>query len=267
MTGRLEGKIAIVTGCGSIGPGWGNGKAISVLFARQGAKVFGIDRNPVAAQETRAIIHAEGGICEVHTADVARAAEVEAMAKACLDAFGRIDVLVNNVGIVSIGGPVELDEAEWDRVHDINLKSAFLTCKHVLPVMQRQGSGAIVNIGSIAGHRWTGVPYLTYYSTKGALIAFTRAVAMQYAAQGIRANLVSPGLMNTPMVHAGLTAAYGKEGDHEELVRVRDAQCPMGRMGDAWDVAEACAFLASDAARYITAHDLVVDGGITAKYA
>jgi NAD(P)-dependent dehydrogenase (short-subunit alcohol dehydrogenase family) len=267
MTGRLEDRVAIVTGCGSIGPGWGNGKAISVLFAREGARVLGVDRNPVAAQETRAIIHSEGGICEVHAADVSKAAEVEALVRHCLELFGRVDVLVNNVGIVSLGGPVELDEAEWDRVHAVNLKSAFLTCKHVLPVMQRQGRGAIVNIGSIAAHRWTGVPYITYYSTKGALVAFTRAVALQYAAQGIRANLVSPGLMNTPMVHAGLTAAYGKEGDHAELVRVRDAQCPMGRMGDAWDVAEACLYLASDAARYVTAHDLVVDGGITAKYA
>jgi NAD(P)-dependent dehydrogenase (short-subunit alcohol dehydrogenase family) len=267
MTGRLRDRVAIVTGCGSIGPGWGNGKAISVLFARQGARVFGVDRNLVAAQETRAIIHAEGGVCEVGVADVSQAAAVEAMVRRCLELFGGVDVLVNNVGIVSLGGPVELDEAEWDRVHAVNLKSAFLTCKHVLPAMVRQGGGAIVNIGSIAAHRWTGVSYITYYSTKGALVAFTRAIALEYAAKGIRANLVSPGLMDTPMVHAGLTAAYGTEGDHAELVRVRAAQCPMGRMGDAWDVAEACLFLASDAARYVTAHDLVVDGGITAKYA
>jgi NAD(P)-dependent dehydrogenase (short-subunit alcohol dehydrogenase family) len=267
MSGRLAGKVALVTGCGSIGPGWGNGKAISVLFAREGASVFGLDRDAAAAEETRGLIAAEGGVCEVTVCDVAKGAEVTTAVERCLAAFGRIDVLVNNVGIVSLGGPVELAEAEWDRVHDINLKSAFLTCKQVLPVMERQGRGAIVNIGSIAGLRWTGVPYLTYYTTKGALIAFTRAVALQYAAKGIRANLVSPGLMDTPMVHAGLTAAYGREGDHAELARARNAQCPMGHMGDAWDVAEACLFLASDAARYVTAHDLVVDGGITAKFA
>lgn len=267
MTGRLQDRVAIVTGCGSIGPGWGNGKAISVLFAREGAKVLGVDRNPVAAQETRAIIHSEGGTCEALAADVSKADDVAALVRHGLDLLGRIDILVNNVGIVSLGGPVELDEAEWDRVHAVNLKSAFLTCKQVLPIMERQGKGAIINIGSIAAHRWTGVPYITYYSTKGALVAFTRAIALQYAKKGIRANLVSPGLMDTPMVHAGLTAAYGSEGDHEQLVRAREAQCPTGRMGDAWDVAEACLFLASDAARYITAHDLVVDGGITAKYA
>ena len=265
--GRLADRVALVTGCGSIGPGWGNGKAISVLFAREGARVFGLDRSAEAAEETRSLIQAEGGTCEVATCDVAHSAEVAAAVTRCLSTFGRIDVLVNNVGIVSLGGPVELDEAEWDRVHDVNLKSAFLTCKQVLPVMERQGRGAIVNIGSIAGLRWTGVPYLSYYTSKGALIAFTRAVALQYAAKGIRANLVSPGLMDTPMVYAGLTGAYGREGDHEVLVQARNAQCPMGRMGDAWDVAEACLFLASDAARYVTAHDLVVDGGITAKFA
>lgn len=267
MSGRLAGKVALVTGCGSVGPGWGNGKAISVLFAREGASVFGLDRSLDAAEETAGLIAAEGGVGTVMVADVSQSADVARAVAACVDRFGRIDVLVNNVGIVALGGPVELDEAEWDRVCAVNLKSAFLTCKHVLPVMERQGGGAIVTIGSIAGLRWTGVPYASYYATKGALIAFSRGVAMQYAAKKIRANLVSPGLMDTPMVHAGLTSVYGKEGDHEAMVRARSAQCPMGHMGDAWDVAQACLFLASDEAKYITAHDLVVDGGITARFA
>jgi NAD(P)-dependent dehydrogenase (short-subunit alcohol dehydrogenase family) len=198
---------------------------------------------------------------------VAVAADVERAVAGCLARFGRIDILINNVGIVVLGGPVELAEADWDRVAAVNLKSAFLTCKHVLPVMERQGTGAIVTIGSIAGSRWTGVPYASYSTTKGALVSFTRGVALQYAAKGIRANVVSPGLMDTPMVHAGLTGAYGTEGDHEAMVRRRAAQCPMGFMGDAWDVARACLFLASDEARYVTAHELVVDGGITAKFA
>jgi NAD(P)-dependent dehydrogenase (short-subunit alcohol dehydrogenase family) len=189
------------------------------------------------------------------------------MVSACMDTFGRIDVLVNNVGIAKVGGPVELDEAEWDRVMDINLKSVFLTCKHVLPIMEDQGGGAIVNISSIAAIRWTGVPYATYYASKAGVLSLTRAVALQYAKNGIRANSVLPGLMNTPMVHAGLTGAYGKEGDHEHLIKVRDAQCPMGHMGDAWDVAYATLFLASEEAKYVTAAELVVDGGITAKYA
>jgi NAD(P)-dependent dehydrogenase (short-subunit alcohol dehydrogenase family) len=175
-------------------------------------------------------------------------------------------VLQNNVGIVALGGPVELDEKEWDRVHEVNLKSFFLTCKYVLPHMERQGRGAIVNISSIAAIRWTGVPYISYYTSKAAINQFTVAVAMEYAAKGIRCNAVLPGLMNTPMVHASLPGHYAK-GDAERMVAIRDAQCPTGKMGDAWDVAHASLFLASDEARYITGHALVVDGGITLKFA
>ena len=149
MTKRLAGKAAIVTGAGSIGPGWGNGKAIAVLFAREGARVVAVDRNRAAAEDTRALIDAEGGACRVVEADVARAADVARMAEDCLSAYGRIDVLVNNVGIVSLGGAASVSEAEWDRVMAVNLKSMFLACKAVLPVMERQGAGAIVNIASM----------------------------------------------------------------------------------------------------------------------
>ena len=267
MAGRLQDKVALITGAGSIGPGWGNGKATAVVFAREGAKVFGVDLNPEAALETRALIEQEGGVCITHAADVARAADVERMVSACLDAFGRIDVLVNNVGIARTGGIVTTEEADWDQVSDVNLKSVFLTCKHVVPVMERQGKGAVVNIASVAAHRWTGINYASYYATKGAVVALSRAIALELATKGIRCNSVSPGLMNTPMVHHGLTAAYGAAGDVENLIRVRDAQCPMGRMGTGWDTAYACLYLASDEAAYVTAHDLVVDGGITAKFA
>ena len=264
---RLKGKVAFITGSGSIGPGWGNGKAVSVLFAREGAKVFGLDRNFEAADETTKIIRDEGGSATSFAADVSQSANVKNAVEACLDMHGRIDVLVNNVGIVSLGGAVETEEAEWDRVHAINLKSAYLTCKGILPGMERQGNGSIINISSIAAHRHIGVAYASYYSTKGALISFTRGVAIDYAAKGIRANTVSPGLMNTPMVHEGLTSAYGDQGDVGNLIKTRDAQCPMGHMGTAWDVAYACLFLASDEAGYITAIDLPVDGGITARIA
>jgi NAD(P)-dependent dehydrogenase (short-subunit alcohol dehydrogenase family) len=264
MGKRLEKKVAIVTGAGSIGPGWGNGKATAVLFAREGARVLAVDRNPQAAEETRALIAAEGGVCEAFTADVARAADVQALARRCQEAFGRIDILHNNVGILALGGPVELAEADWDRLTAVNLKSMFLTCKYVLPVMEAQGAGAIVNIGSVAGIRYLGVPYIAYNTTKGAILAFTRSVALQYAAKGIRANTVLPGLMDTPMVDAGLPAAYAK-GDVEKMKAIRHAQCPMGRMGDAWDVAHAALFLASDEARYVTGAELVVDGGLTCK--
>jgi NAD(P)-dependent dehydrogenase (short-subunit alcohol dehydrogenase family) len=266
MAQRLHGKVALVTGAGSIGPGWGNGKAAAVLFAREGAKVLAADLNPKAAEETRAIITSEGGVATAFTCDVSRSDQVEAMVKTCLETFGRVDVLHNNVGIMAIGGPVELDEADWDRVAAVNIKSMFLTCKHVLPVMERQGGGAIVNIASIAGIRYLGVPYIAYNTTKGAVIPFTKSVALQYARQNIRCNCILPGLMDTPMVEHSLAGAYA-QGDIARMKAIRDAQCPMGRMGDAWDVAHAALFLASDEAKYITGAELVVDGGLTCKVA
>jgi len=266
MAGRLDGKVAMVVGAGSSGPGWGNGKAAAVLFAREGARLFCVDINLAAAEETAGLIRAEGGEAVAWQADVSKAAEVEAMAARCLETYGRIDVLDNNVGILELGGPVELSEAGWDRVFDVNVKSMFLTCKHVLPAMQRQGGGAIVNIASIAAIRDIGVPYVAYNASKGAVLSFTRAVALQYARQGIRANAILPGLMNTPMIVEPLKGAYAG-GDVDEMIRIRDAQCPTGKMGDAWDVAHAALFLASDEAKYITATELVVDGGITAKFA
>ena len=265
MPGRLEGKVAIVTGAGSIGPGWGNGKATSVLFAREGAKVACFDINAEAAEETRSIIAGEGGEAIALTCDVASKAQVDAAVAATVERFGRVDVLHHNVGIAVVGGPVEIDEAEWDRVTDINLKSAYLTTRAVLPIMESSGGGAIVFTSSIAGIRYTGVDYITYSTTKGALIPFSRSIGLQYARRGIRSNCVLPGLMNTPMIYSGLPDAYA-QGDQEEMVRIRSEQCPMGRMGDGWDVARAVLFLASDEAQYITATELVVDGGITAKF-
>ena len=262
MAGRLQDRVALITGAGSIGPGWGNGKATAVLFAREGARV---DLNLEAVEETRRIIRDEGGVCAIHRADVAQADSVQAMVDACMAALGRIDVLVNNVGIARTGSIVTTEEADWDLVADVNLKSVYLVCRRVVPIMARQGKGAIVNIASVAAHRWTGISYASYYATKGAIVSLSRSIALEYAAKGVRCNSVSPGLMNTPMVHHALTAAYGGEGDIDNLVRVRDAQCPMGHMGEAWDTAHACLFLASDEAKYVTAHDLVVDGGLTAK--
>lgn len=264
MGNRLNDRVAIVVGAGSSGPGWGNGKAAAVLFAREGAKVLCVDRNQSAAEETAAIITAEGLEAVAFQADVTQSDQVEALVSQCQTLWGRIDVLQNNVGILDSAGPVELEEAEWDRVISVNLKPMFLTCKYVLPVMERQGKGAIVNVGSIAGLRWLGVPYITYSTTKGAIPPFTRSIALQYAAKGIRANSVLPGLMNTPMIREPLKDAYA-DGDVDKMIEIRDSQCPMGHMGDAWDVAMASLFLASDEARYITGTELIVDGGITAK--
>lgn len=265
MADRLKDKVAVVSGAGSSGPGWGNGKAAAVLFAREGAKVCCVDVSAEAAAETAEIIAGEGGEAMAYQADVTRSAEVEGMVEACVGRYGRIDILENNVGILELGGPVELSEESWDRIVTVNIKSMFLTCKHVLPVMQRQGGGVIVNIASIAGIRDTGVPYISYSTSKGAVIPFTRSIALQYAKQGIRANAILPGLMNTPMIVEPLKDAYA-QGDVEEMIRKRDAQCPTGRMGDAWDVAYAALFLACDESKYITGTQLVVDGGITAKF-
>lgn len=273
MPNRLQDRVAIVTGAGSSGPGWGNGKAAAVLFAREGAKVLCSDVNEAAARETADIIRQEGGAAEVFACDVSKSDQVAAMVQRARDSFGgRIDILHNNVGIAVTGGPVELSEAEWDRVSAVNIKSMFLTCKFVLPVMLAQAPnahglrGAIVNIASIAAIRWTGVSYLSYSTTKGAALPFTRSVALEYAKHGIRANVILPGLMNTPMVRgASIQNSYG--GSEDEMIRRRDAQCPMGKMGDAWDVAYAALYLASDEAKYVTGAELVVDGGITCKTA
>jgi NAD(P)-dependent dehydrogenase (short-subunit alcohol dehydrogenase family) len=262
MGDRLKNRVAIVTGAGSVGAGWGNGKATAVLFARQGAKVFCVDISLAAAEETRKTIRGEGGTAAAWQTDVSDSKAVRAMVNACIERYGRIDILHNNVGILSVGGPVEQSEEEWDRVHAVNLKGDFLTCKYVLPVMEKQGQGAIVNISSISSIRWLGVPYISYSTSKAAINQFTRIVALQYAGKGIRCNSILPGLMRTPMVEKSLAETYAS-GDVEEMFRIRDAQCPMGRMGDAWDVAYAALFLASDESRYITGVELIVDGGLT----
>ncbi len=262
MPDRLKDKVAIVTGAGSIGPGWGNGKATAVLFAREGAKVFAVDRNLPAAVEARDIIEGEGGDCIAFEADVARSADVEAMVAACLDAYGRIDILHNNVGIGSLGGPVELSEEEWDRVHAVNVKSIFLTAKSVLPVMERQGNGSIINISSVGGIRWIGIPYIAYASSKAAVLQVTQSVAVQFAGKGIRCNAILPGLINTPMVRASLMEHYG---DIDKLNAERDRMSPTGKMGEAWDVAYAALYLASDESKYVNGIQLIVDGGLTAR--
>ena len=262
MGNRLEGKVAIVTGAGSIGPGIGNGKASAIVYAREGARVMLVDRNLKAAEETKRLIDEEGGDCITFQADVTKSSDCKAMVDRCIQTFGRVDILHNNVGIMEPGGPVEASEESWDRVINVNLKSVFLTCKYVLPHMEKQNYGSIVNISSIAGII-APYPSVSYTASKAGIIAFTRDIAIQYAKKGIRANSILPGLLNTPMVVASLAQSYG--GDAAEMMKSRDAKCPTGKQGEAWDVAYAALFLASDEARYITATTLVVDGGITAS--
>ena len=264
MNERLRNKVALVTGAGAVGPGWGNGKATAVLFAREGAKIFGVDINLSAVEETRSIIQQEGGACTVMKVDVSNPDEVKPMVNQCLKTYGRIDILHNNVGIVVLGGPVETSEETWDRVMAINLKSMFLTCKYTLPHMERQGGGVIINIASVAAIRYTNIPYITYYASKAGILGLTQGIALQYADKNIRANSILPGLMDTPLIREPLKDFYA-DGDIQKMIEIRDKKCPTGKMGDAWDVAHAALFLASDEAKYITGAQIVVDGGLTCR--
>jgi NAD(P)-dependent dehydrogenase (short-subunit alcohol dehydrogenase family) len=260
----LAGKVAFVSGVGSVGEGWGNGKATAVVLARQGAAIYGTDANGEAAEITRRLIAEEDGAAHVRAADMTDAAAVEAAVKDCVARFGRIDILVNNVGGSAPGDVVTMDEAVWDAQLDLNLKTAFLACKHVVPVMEAQGGGAIVNLSSIAGTRiLPGRTHVAYTTAKLGIIGFSRSIAVTYAAKRIRCNTVIPGLMHTPLVEHRL-AAQVAGGDAAALVASRHAQVPTGRMGDAFDVAHAVLFLASDEARFITGAELAVDGGHSA---
>jgi NAD(P)-dependent dehydrogenase (short-subunit alcohol dehydrogenase family) len=263
---RLEDKVAIVVGAGQTpGDTMGNGRATAVLFAREGARVLLVDRSEDAARQTAAQIESEGGggRCEVFTADVTNESECSALSAACVETFGRIDILHNNVGIgTGDGNAAQLTEEAWDRIMDVNLKSAFLTCKYVLPVMRDQQSGVITNISSVAAICSTNI--LAYKTSKAGLNALTHQVAMANAKHGIRANAIMPGLMHTPMAIEGISKAVGIS--KSDLISVRDAAVPLGqKMGTAWDVAYAALFLASDEAKFITGVMLPVDGGQSAK--
>lgn len=264
MSLRFQDKVAIVTGAGCVGAGWGNGRAIAVRLAEEGARVVALDRDPARLAETVALAGAAGASIEPRACDVTDGEAIAAMVAACVAAHGRIDVLVNNVGGSAPGGPVEMSEDVWDTQVDVNLKSVFLGCKHVLPVMISQGGGAIVNIASTSGLRWTGSAQVAYAATKAGVIHLSRVVAVQHAAQGVRVNTVVPGQLHTPMVEARL-AGQRAGGDVQALLAQRQKRIPLGFMGDGRDTAAAVLFLASDDARFITGTEVVVDGGMTAR--
>ncbi|MVW70328.1 SDR family NAD(P)-dependent oxidoreductase [Bordetella sp. 15P40C-2] len=258
MMQRLASKVAIVMGAGSREDGWSNGKAAAALYAREGALVYAVDVDLVAAERTRDIILDEGGVCAALRADITVSSDIKAVVDTVLRDHGRIDVLHNNVGITAMGDVVEASEESWRSVLDTNLTGVFLTCKHVLPVMQAQQSGAIVNISSLASIQVNHYPYPSYSAAKAGLNQLTRAMAVQYASQGIRVNAVLPGVMDTPMIYRQIA---GEFDSIEAMRQRRNAASPMGRMGDAWDVAHAALFLVSDEAKYITGVCLPVDGG------
>lgn len=258
MVDRLKGKTAIVFGAGSSGPGWGNGKAAAVAYAREGAAVACIDLDRAAAEETANIIAGEGNRAVAIAANVTDQASVDDAVAATVQALDGIDILHNNVGVTHMGGPVELDEKSFHAAVDLNLGSVYRCAKAVLPHMLEKGRGAIVNISSLAAIRYTGYPYFAYYATKAAVNQATVALAMQYARQGIRANCIMPGLIDTPLIYKQIAGQYASAG---EMVAARNAMVPVGRMGTAWDIAAAAVFLASDEAQFITGVCLPVDGG------
>lgn len=264
MTGRLEGKTAIVVGAGQTpGDTIGNGRATAILFAREGARVLLADRDARSVEETRDMIGAEGGEALVSIADVTVESDVERLVAEAVRELGRIDILQNNVGIGRGDGQVpRLDRTTWDNILATNLTSAFLTCKHALPVMREQGGGVITNISSVAAIAATGL--VTYKVSKAGVNALTQQLALANARYGIRVNAIMPGLMDTPMAVAGTAAARGRE--IEQVRAQRNAMVPLrGQMGSAWDTAYASLFLASDEARFITGILLPVDGGQSAK--
>jgi NAD(P)-dependent dehydrogenase (short-subunit alcohol dehydrogenase family) len=259
---RLKDKVAIVVGAGqSPGEGVGNGRATALTFGREGAKVLCVDNRLASAQETADMIKAKQGTAAAFQADVTKAKDIKAMVADAMGRWGRIDILHNNVGVSLAGGDAELDkitEEAFDRCVAINLKSCILACKEVIPIMRQQQSGAIVNISSMAV--LTTYPYVAYKATKAAMVSFTEQLAYQNAQYGIRANVILPGLMNTPMAVDTRAREFGKP--RAEIEAMRDAKVPLRRkMGTGWDVANAALFLASDEAGFITGVTLPVDGG------
>jgi NAD(P)-dependent dehydrogenase (short-subunit alcohol dehydrogenase family) len=264
--GRLEGRVAVVVGGGQT-PGLtiGNGKAAAILYAREGARVFVVDVSPAAAQETADEIGARGGEALAWEADVTDETAVASMIEGCLARWGRLDVLHNNVGAGLAAGDrsvLEITPEAFDRVTALNLKATTLCCKHGLSVMRRQRCGVITNISSFAV--LANYPYVAYKTSKAGVVALTQHVAMLGAESGVRANVVLPGQINTPMAVDNRVGVLAPTRD--EVIARRDEQVPLGqKMGTAWDVAYACLFLASDEARFITGISLVVDGGQSLK--
>jgi NAD(P)-dependent dehydrogenase (short-subunit alcohol dehydrogenase family) len=263
---RLEDKVAMVVGAGQTpGATVGNGRATAILFAREGARVLAADRDLASAEETVALIRESGGEAEAVRADVIDETSLAAAVRTCVDRWGQLDVLHNNVGISVAGrdaSPTEITTEAFDRIIAVNLRGTVMACKHVLPVMRAQHAGAIVNISSVAALET--YPWVAYKASKSAMIAYTQQLAIQNAEFGVRANTILPGLMDTPMAVDTRARAWNRS--RAEIAADRDARVPLrGKMGTAWDVAHAALFLASDEAQFITGVALPVDGGSSCR--
>ena len=249
---RLEGKVAIVTGAGTSGPGVGNGRAAATLFAREGAKVLLSDLNEDRAKETLELIESEGGVASTIQGDVTNADDCERMVAACIERYGRLDILHNNVGIGGAGNVVEVDPEVWDTVMTVNVKSMMLTSKYAIPVMAAGGGGSIINISSISAIRPRGLT--AYTASKGGVMALTQGMAVDHARDRIRVNCILPGPVYSAMVAPGMSA---------ERRETRRASSPLGSEGSPWDIAWAAVYFASDEARWVTGVVMPVDGGVT----
>ena len=250
---RLAGKVAIVTGAGSRAEGIGNGRATAILFAREGAKLLLTDHDSTAVNRTLELIREEGLDAEVFVGDATSDSDSQKMVEIAINRFGRIDILDNNVGIEGAGTVVEVSEEDWDKVMDVNVKSMFLASKHVIPHMERQGAGSIINISSISSVRPRGLT--PYTASKGAVNALTQAMAIDHGSKGIRVNAIMPGPVFTPNAFAN--------GMTDERRERRRLASPLELEGTGWDIANAAVFLASEEARWITGVILPVDGGVS----
>jgi len=263
---RLHDRVALILGAGTSAPGVSIGKACSLAMARSGARVAALDFNMDAARDTVKNIVDEGGHATAYQADVSDLFQLPSAIDAVMSDYGRIDILQINAGIGKVGGPLETSLEDWERIQKVNVESILIAAKLIIPVMVKQGGGSVIGVSSVAGIRYLGYPHLAYGVTKAAVIHFIRMLAQQYAGDGIRANTIVPGLIDTPRIHKNVAKVFDANADLDRARAARDRQVPMGRMRTAWEIASVATFLASDDASYVTGTEIVVDGGLTGKF-
>jgi NAD(P)-dependent dehydrogenase (short-subunit alcohol dehydrogenase family) len=263
--GRLAGKVALIVGAGCAAPGWGNGNAVAALFAREGASVFCVDRSEEAANATAALIAEQGGLARAAAGDATSLEDMRRVADACITAFGRIDVLHNNVGGSLPGGVADVEEETWDRLIELNLNTAFKACKAVLPHMIAQKGGAIVNVSSLSAVSFIEPISAAYAAAKAGMLQMSRLIAMQHVNDAVRSNSIVVGHVDTAEIRRRITARFGPD-KLEQVLAIRAASTRNGRNATPWDIANAALYLASDEASYVTGSEIYVDGGISISH-